>query len=139
MISVKTLHRWFPLLGWPRTTAQPRKLDLYAALACCWHPASTASTAQAPNCWRKRRADLQPSVVEVLEQAGHLQEIGRENLPALCQNVIDAIYPKLASEICRNGPTRIFNQCQGALPNGEPRIPAVVPINRGIAVSRAAI
>jgi len=82
---------------------------------------------------------LQPSAVEVLERAGHLQEIGRENLLAVSQNAIDAIYPKLDSEICRNCPTRIFKQCQGALPNGEPRIPAVVPTDRGAAVPRAVV
>jgi len=82
---------------------------------------------------------LQPSAVEVLERAGHLQEIGRENLLAVSQNAIDAIYPKLDSEICRNCPTRIFKQCQGALPNGEPRIPAVVPTDRGSAVPRAVV
>ncbi len=32
MISPKALHRWFPFLGWPRTTAHTLKLDLSAAL-----------------------------------------------------------------------------------------------------------
>jgi SulP family sulfate permease len=59
----------------------------------------------------------------VLDRAGYLPEIGRENLLAIGQNVIDAIYPKLDSEVCRRCPTRIFKQCQGALPNGEPRLP----------------
>ena len=53
-----------------------------------------------------------------------MQDIGRENLLAIGQNVIDAIYPKLDSEVCRSCPTRIFKQCQGALPNGEARVPA---------------
>ena len=74
---------------------------------------------------------LQPAAVAVLDRAGHLQEIGRENLLAIGQNVIDAIYPKLDSEVCRNCPTRIFKQCQGALPNGEARLPAAEALARG--------
>ena len=66
---------------------------------------------------------LPPPVVETLERAGHMQEIGRENLFSIGQDVIDAIYPKLDSEVCRTCATRIFRQCQGALPNGEPREP----------------
>ena len=73
---------------------------------------------------------LQPSAVEVLERAGHLAEIGRENLFTIGQNVIDAIYPRLDPEVCRRCTTRIFSQCQGALPNGEPRAPAVVSVLR---------
>ncbi len=65
---------------------------------------------------------LQPAVVETLERAGYLQEIGGDNLFAIGQDVIDAIYPKLDSDVCRTCPTRIFRQCQGALPNGQPRV-----------------
>ena len=64
---------------------------------------------------------LPPPVVETLERAGHLQEIGRENLFSIGQDVIDAIYPKLDSDVCRACTTRIFRQCQRALPNGELR------------------
>ena len=81
---------------------------------------------------------LQPSAVAVLERAGHMQEIGRENLLSIGQNVIDAIYPKLDSEVCRSCPTRIFKQCQGALPNGEARVPAAEPLGRSQAASYAA-
>ena len=66
---------------------------------------------------------LPPPVVETLERAGHLPEIGRENLFSIGQDVIDAIYPKLDSDVCRTCATRIFRQCQGALPNGQPRQP----------------
>ena len=66
---------------------------------------------------------LPPPVVDTLERAGHLQEIGRENLFSIGQDVIDAIYPKLDSDVCRTCATRIFRQCQGALPNGQPRQP----------------
>ena len=64
---------------------------------------------------------LQPPVVDTLERAGHLQQIGRENLFSIGQDVIDAIYPKLDPDVCRSCPTRIFRQCQLTLPNGELR------------------
>ena len=64
---------------------------------------------------------LAAPVVDTLERAGHLQEIGRENLFSIGQDVIDAIYPKLDSDVCRACTTRIFRQCQRALPNGELR------------------
>lgn len=72
---------------------------------------------------------LQPSVVAVLERAGYLDEIGRGNLYSIGQNVIEAIYPRLDSEVCRRCTTRIFRQCHEALPNGEPREAAAVPID----------
>ena len=81
---------------------------------------------------------LQPSAVAVLDRAGYLPDIGQENLLAIGQNVIDAIYPKLDSEVCRSCPTRIFKQCQGALPNGEARLPAAEPLARGQAAPYAA-
>ena len=74
----------------------------------------------------------------MLERAGYMQEIGRENLLSIGQNVIDAIYPKLDSEVCRSCPTRIFKQCQGALPNGEARVPAAEPFGRSQAASYTA-
>lgn len=70
---------------------------------------------------------LHPSAVDVLERAGHLDAIGRENLHAIGTNVIDAIYPRLDVEVCRHCPARIFSQCQRTLPNGEPRGPAAEP------------
>ena len=73
---------------------------------------------------------LQQPVVETLARAGYLQEIGPENLFTIGQDVIDAIYPKLDSNVCRSCPTRIFRQCQGALPNGEPRGPAPPAVAR---------
>ncbi len=70
---------------------------------------------------------LQESSVAVLDKAGYLDEIGRENLFSIGQDVIGAIYPKLDSQVCRRCPTRIFRQCQGPLPNGEPRDPRDPP------------
>jgi SulP family sulfate permease len=74
---------------------------------------------------------LKQSAVDVLERAGYLPDIGRENLFSIGQNVIDAIYPKLDVEVCRRCPTRIFRQCQRSLPNGEPRSPDVVTVDHG--------
>ena len=65
---------------------------------------------------------LPPPVVETLERAGHLPEIGRENLFSIGQDVIGAIYPELDSDVCRRCTTRIFRQCRGALPNGQARV-----------------
>lgn len=73
---------------------------------------------------------LQQSAVDMLERAGHLQDIGRGNLFDIGQDVIEAIYPRLDSEVCRTCSTRIFKQCQGALPNGAPRGPSVVTFSR---------
>lgn len=78
---------------------------------------------------RRRRAGggglyfhrLQPAVVDTLERSGRLPVIGRENLYAIGEDVIGAIYPRLDSQICRSCPTRIFRQCLGPLPNGEAR------------------
>ena len=81
---------------------------------------------------------LQPSAVAVLERAGYMQDIGPENLLSIGQNVIDVIYPKLDSAVCRSCPTRIFKQCQGALPNGEARLPEAEPLGRGQVASFAA-
>ena len=64
---------------------------------------------------------LPPPVVETLERAGHLPQIGPENLFSIGQDVIGAIYPKLDSNVCRSCTTRIFRQCHGALPNGQAR------------------
>ena len=80
---------------------------------------------------------LRQSAVDMLERASHLQDIGRENLFDIGQNVIDAIYPKLDSEVCRTCATRIFRQCQGALPNGEPRDSSVVAFDLGRLASQA--
>lgn len=75
---------------------------------------------------------LHPAVVDVLERAGHLDDIGRENLHPIGPNVIDALYPQLDVEICRRCTTRIFSQCQRVLPDGSPRqdAPAVAAPGR---------
>jgi SulP family sulfate permease len=78
---------------------------------------------------------LQPAVVETLARAGRLDDIGRDHLYSIGQDVIGAIYPKLDSEVCRRCPTRIFRQCQGPLPNGEPRVDASPATTGGAVLS----
>lgn len=65
---------------------------------------------------------LPPVAVDMLERSGQLGDIGAENLFAIGQNVIDAVYPKLDVEVCRHCKTRIFAQCQRVLPDGELRL-----------------
>lgn len=73
---------------------------------------------------------LQPAVVDTLERSGRMPDIGRDHLYAIGEDVIGAIYPRLDSQICRTCPSRIFRQCQGPLPNGEPRPAAVAALPR---------
>jgi sulfate permease, SulP family len=64
---------------------------------------------------------LQQPVRETLDKAGYLREIGPENLFAIGQDVMASLYPRLDPEICRRCTQRVFRQCAGSLPNGEPR------------------
>ena len=64
---------------------------------------------------------LQTGVRELLGQGPYLEAIGEENIFPTKSHPVDAIYPRLDSEICRTCTARIFPQCHVALPNGEPR------------------
>ena len=64
---------------------------------------------------------LKEPIVDTLAKGGYLDQVGRENLFSMGQDVIAAIYPKLDSEVCRHCKAKIFKQCHVALPNGEPR------------------
>jgi SulP family sulfate permease len=64
---------------------------------------------------------LQQPVRETLDKAGYLREIGPENLFAIGQDVMASLYPRLDPETCRRCTRRVFRQCAGSLPNGEPR------------------
>ncbi len=66
---------------------------------------------------------LPQPAVNVLERAEQLVDIGRENLLEMGENVIEVIYPRLDSNVCRHCETRIFKPCRIHLPNGEPREP----------------
>jgi SulP family sulfate permease len=64
---------------------------------------------------------MQKEVHDVLVKGEYMKDIGEENNFPAKSRPIDAIYPKLDSEICRNCTARIFAPCQNKLPNGEPR------------------
>ena len=64
---------------------------------------------------------LKEPIVDTPAKGGYLDQVGRENLFSMGQDVIAAIYPKLDSEVCRHCKSKIFKQCHVALPNGEPR------------------
>lgn len=64
---------------------------------------------------------LNAQAVQTLEDAGHMQDIGRENLFSIGQDVIGELYPRFDSEVCARCPTRIFEQCRERLPDGRPR------------------
>jgi SulP family sulfate permease len=64
---------------------------------------------------------LKAQVVADLERGGQLDDIGRDNVFEIRQNVMDRIYAKLDPSICRTCPHRVFRQCHGYLPNGEAR------------------
>ncbi len=66
----------------------------------------------------------QEPVRELLEHEEYVAAIGRENLFPVKTRPIDAVYPRLDSEICRHCTARIFPQCHVALPDGEPRAEA---------------
>jgi SulP family sulfate permease len=66
-------------------------------------------------------------VMALLRKSGALQDIGEENIFPAGPGLIDAVYPRLDSEVCRRCKTRIFKQCQVRLPNGELRVSGLVP------------
>ena len=64
---------------------------------------------------------LQDKVRELFMRGNYLNDINDDHIFPTKSHPIDAIYPKLDSEICRNCTARIFPQCHVRLPNGEPR------------------
>ncbi|MBK9606231.1 MAG: SulP family inorganic anion transporter [Betaproteobacteria bacterium] len=64
---------------------------------------------------------VKDAVRDFLRRGGYLRDIGEKNLFWPTDDVIDAIYPKLDTEICRGCQARIFRQCKVALPDGEMR------------------
>ncbi|MDP2371103.1 SulP family inorganic anion transporter [Rhodoferax sp.] len=63
----------------------------------------------------------QATVREMLTRGGQLDEVGPERVIAHKGDALRALYPRLDSEICRACSLRVFEECQTALPNGEPR------------------
>ena len=64
---------------------------------------------------------VQPSFYGMLNRGGHAEAVGRENIFDHKGEAIQAIYPRLDSDICRSCTARIFLECQRALPDGTPR------------------
>jgi SulP family sulfate permease len=78
---------------------------------------------------RRRRAlgggvmlvTVQPEVQRMLERSGYVAEEGRERIVFSKGEALRTLYPLLDSGVCRVCAARIFEECQQALPNGEPR------------------
>ena len=64
---------------------------------------------------------VKDEVRRLLERGGYLSALGPENLFAVRQRVIEAIYPRFDIETCRRCKHRIFVECQEYLPDGERR------------------
>lgn len=64
---------------------------------------------------------VKDAVRALLERGGYLADIGAHNLFPVKTHPIEAIYPRLDSNVCRSCRARIFRQCHIVLPNGEPR------------------
>jgi SulP family sulfate permease len=64
---------------------------------------------------------LKESVFQMLKSGGLIDDIGKNNLFPMGPQVIPKLYPRLDSEVCSRCKSRIFDECQDTLPNGEPR------------------
>jgi SulP family sulfate permease len=64
---------------------------------------------------------MKDAVRDFLQHADYMKEIGENNRFAQRADVIEALYPRFDSDICRRCAARIFPQCNVALPNGEKR------------------
>ena len=65
---------------------------------------------------------VKDSVCSTLKKGPYIANIGNENIFPTKSRPIEAIYPRLNSEICRNCTARIFPECQTQLPDGTPRL-----------------
>ena len=64
---------------------------------------------------------VKDSVCGVLRKGAYITKIGHANIFLPKSRPIEAIYPRLNSDLCRTCQSRIFPECHVALPNGEPR------------------
>lgn len=63
-----------------------------------------------------------PSAVQhMLRRAGQFDVVGADHIIVHKSEALRTVYPQLDSEVCRNCTMRVFEECQAALPNGEPR------------------
>jgi len=63
---------------------------------------------------------LKDEPMKLLSRGGYRDEIGRENFFPVKFRAVSSIYPKLDSTICRGCKLRVFRECHGRLPDGEP-------------------
>jgi SulP family sulfate permease len=66
---------------------------------------------------------VQPAAWQMLERAGYIAEQGAERIVAHKGEALRRIYPLLDPAVCRDCTARLFEECQAALPGGEPRTP----------------
>lgn len=66
---------------------------------------------------------VQPDLCEMLRRSGQVDTIGEEQIFRHKGDAIEAIYPRLDTEICRTCTARIFHECHKLLPDGTPRAP----------------
>ncbi len=64
---------------------------------------------------------VQPDLCEMLRRSGQVDTVGEDQIFRHKGDAIQAIYPRLDSEICRTCSARIFRECHIALPDGTPR------------------
>lgn len=64
---------------------------------------------------------VQPDLCEMLVRSGQVDAVGEDQIFRHKGDAIQAIYPRLNSDICRTCTARIFRECHIALPDGTPR------------------
>jgi SulP family sulfate permease len=61
---------------------------------------------------------VQPDLCEMLRRSGQVETVGEDQIFRHKGDAIQAIYPRLDSEICRTCTARVFRECHVALPDG---------------------
>jgi len=64
---------------------------------------------------------VQPAALRALTDAGFVAEAGTGSIVDNKGEALRRIYAQLDPEVCRHCAARLFDECQHALPNGEPR------------------
>jgi SulP family sulfate permease len=64
---------------------------------------------------------VQPDLTEMLHRSKQVDTVGEDQIFQHKGDALQAIYPRLDSDICRTCTARIFRECHVALPDGTPR------------------
>ena len=64
---------------------------------------------------------VQPDLCEMLRRSGQVDTVGEDQIFRHKGDAIQAIYPRLDTEICRTCTARLFRECHIALPDGTAR------------------